>query len=76
MRYIKEKNPGFNEENLMVIDINNRNVRNEFKTMRTEFAKIPGVESVGVSTRVPGEWKGINEIQEGYSRVMVRSAIL
>ncbi len=63
MSFIKEKNLGFNEENLMVIDINNRNVRNEFKTMRAEFAKIPGVQSVGVSTRVPGEWKSINEVQ-------------
>lgn len=63
MNFIKEKNLGFNQENLMVIDINNRNVRNEFKTMRAEFAKIPGVQSVGVSTRVPGEWKGINEVQ-------------
>lgn len=63
MNYIKEKNLGFNQENLMVIDINNRNVRNEFKTMRAEFAKIPGVQSVGVSTRVPGEWKGIDEVQ-------------
>lgn len=63
MNYIKEKNLGFNQDNLMVIDINNRNVRNEFKTMRAEFAKIPGVQSVGVSTRVPGEWKGIDEVQ-------------
>lgn len=63
MNYIKEKNLGFNQQNLMVIDINNRNVRNEFKTMRAEFAKIPGVQSVGVSTRVPGEWKGIDEVQ-------------
>lgn len=63
MNFIKEKNLGFNDENLMVIDINNRNVRNEFKTMRAEFAKIPGVQSVGVSTRVPGEWKNIDEVQ-------------
>lgn len=63
MNFIKEKNLGFNEENLMVIDINNSRVRQEFKTMRAEFAKIPGVQSVGVSTRVPGEWKGINEVQ-------------
>lgn len=63
MTFIKEKNLGFNEENLMVIDINNRNVRNEFKTMRAEFARIPGVQSVGVSTRVPGEWKNIDEVQ-------------
>ena len=63
MKFIKEKNLGFNQENLMVIDINNRNVRENFKTMRTEFAKIPGVTEVGVSSRVPGEWKTIGEVE-------------
>lgn len=61
MTFIKERNLGFNEENLMVIDINNGAVRPVFKTMRSEFGKIPGVQSVGVASRVPGEWKGIDE---------------
>jgi putative ABC transport system permease protein len=62
MSFIKERDLGFNDENLMVIDINNGNVRRDFKAMRSEFESIPGVQSVGVSSRVPGEWKGINEI--------------
>ena len=62
MDFIKERDLGFNEENLMVIDINNGNVRRNFKAMRSEFESIPGVQSVGVSSRVPGEWKGISEI--------------
>jgi putative ABC transport system permease protein len=62
MNYIKDKNLGFDEHNLVVIDINNANVRSNFKAMRTELANVPGVESVSVSSRVPGEWKSIDEV--------------
>lgn len=63
MGYIKNKNLGFNEENLIVIDINNGRVRPVFKTMRNELSQIPGVEQVSVTSRVPGEWKTINEVK-------------
>lgn len=62
MNYIRNKNLGFNDDNLLVIDINNGAVRPVFKTMKNEFAQIPGVESVGVASRVPGEWKNINRV--------------
>ena len=62
MNYIKEKDLGFNDERLLVIDINNRNVRGVWRTMRSEFEAIPGVESVAVSSRVPGEWKTISKM--------------
>ena len=62
MNYIKERNLGFNEENLLVIDINNGDVRPIFKTMKNEFAQIPGVESVAVASRIPGEWKNISRV--------------
>lgn len=63
MNFIETQNLGFEKENLIVIDINNANVRNNFKAMRTEFEKIPGVQSVGVSSKVPGEWKNIGKVQ-------------
>lgn len=59
--FVQSKDVGFDKENLMVIDINNRNVRAQFQAMKSEFAAIPGVKSVGVSSRVPGEWKNIAE---------------
>lgn len=62
MNYIRTKNLGFNDDNLLVIDINNGAVRPVFKTMKNEFAQIPGVESVGVASRVPGEWKNITRV--------------
>ncbi|MFY0651000.1 MAG: ABC transporter permease [Cyclobacteriaceae bacterium] len=57
--FIQNTNIGFDKEQLLVIDINSGNVRRKFQTVKAKFAKIPGVSSVGVSTRVPGEWKNI-----------------
>ncbi|MFY0592104.1 ABC transporter permease [Roseivirga sp.] len=79
MSFIGNKDLGFDQSNLIVIDINNGGVRRDFKAIRTEYAKITGVESVGVSSRVPGEWKGINEVgvyitdQEGNLRDSINS---
>ena len=66
--FIQAKDMGFDKDKLLVIDINSGNVRRQFQTMKNEFEAIPGVESVGVSSRVPGEWKNINQF---YLRPMV-----
>lgn len=62
MDFIRTKDIGFNKEQLMVIDINSGNVRSQFETMKNEYLKIPGVQKVAVSTRVPGEWKNIRQL--------------
>ena len=62
MNYIKNKKMGFNFEGMLVVDINNGNVRRSFQAMKSEFAKVPGVQTVAVSSRVPGEWKNIVEV--------------
>ena len=62
MDFIRTKDIGFNKEQLMIIDINNGNVRRDFEAMKIEFSKIAGVEKVAVSSRVPGEWKNIQEV--------------
>lgn len=62
LNFIQNKDIGFDKEQLVVIDINSGNVRRSFQTMREEFAKIPGVLNVGVSSRVPGEWKQLREL--------------
>ncbi|MEP0369201.1 MAG: ABC transporter permease [Cyclobacteriaceae bacterium] len=62
LKFIQNKEMGFDQENLLVIDINSGNVRSKFQSMKNELAAIPGVESVGVSSRVPGEWKSIASI--------------
>lgn len=62
MDFIKEKNLGFDQSNLLVVDINNGAVRPVFKAMRNELSQITGVEGVSVTSRVPGEWKNIHEV--------------
>ncbi|MGB3468957.1 MAG: FtsX-like permease family protein, partial [Cyclobacteriaceae bacterium] len=62
LNFIQDKDIGFSKEKLLVIDINSGEVRRQFRTVKDQFEKIPGVERVGVSSRVPGEWKTINEV--------------
>jgi putative ABC transport system permease protein len=46
---------------MVVVDINSGNVRARFDAMKQEIAKLPGVQDVAVSSRVPGEWKSITQ---------------
>jgi putative ABC transport system permease protein len=38
-------------------------VRRGAETIKTEYAKIPGVRSVSVTSRVPGEWKVVPKVK-------------
>ena len=62
LNFIRTKDIGFNKDRLMIIDINNGDVRSQFRTLKNEYSKIPGVQHVAVSTRVPGEWKNIRQL--------------
>lgn len=62
MRYIQDKRLGFNQDHLVVIDINSGGVRSSFAAMKNDFLRIPDVKNVSVSSRVPGEWKNIVEL--------------
>lgn len=57
LNYLREKDLGFSHDNLLVIDVNSRNLRRNFETVKSEFGKPPEVLRVTASTRVPGEWK-------------------
>ncbi|MEQ8303718.1 MAG: FtsX-like permease family protein [Cyclobacteriaceae bacterium] len=57
LNFVREKELGFDEENLVTVDINSGILRRQFETIKNEFLKIPEVEAVTVSSRVPGEWK-------------------
>lgn len=63
MKYVNTKDMGFNKEKLMVIDINSGKVRNGADVIKTEFGKLPGVQSVTLSSRVPGEWKNLPQVK-------------
>jgi len=62
MRFLEQKNLGFTRDQMVVVDINSGKVRRDFETIKAGYAQIPGVESVSVTTRVPGEWKTIPNV--------------
>ncbi|UZR93707.1 ABC transporter permease [Chondrinema litorale] len=57
MQYIKDKDLGFDKDLMLVADINSGLVRVNFQTLKNEYGKIPEVQKISVSSRVPGEWK-------------------
>lgn len=63
MKYVDTADMGFNKQQLLVVDINSGLVRRSAETIKTEFSKIPGVTSVSVTSRVPGEWKVIPKVK-------------
>jgi putative ABC transport system permease protein len=63
MKYIGNKNLGFNKEQLVVVDINSGSVRNSADLIQHEFAKLAQVKEVSVTSRVPGEWKNLRKVK-------------
>ena len=63
MKYVNTANMGFNKEQLVIVDINSRAVRQGAETIKTEYTKIAGVTSVSATSRVPGEWKVITKVK-------------
>ncbi len=63
MKYVDTADMGFNKEQLLVVDINSGAVRRGAETIKAEYAKIPNVKSVSVTSRVPGEWKIIPKVK-------------
>ena len=63
MKYVNTTDMGFNKEQLLVVDINSGAVRRGAETIKTEYAKLPSVKSVSVSSRVPGEWKVLPQVK-------------
>lgn len=63
MQYIQEKDLGFNQDQLVVVDINSGKVREGFQTIKDGYSKLSAVKSVSVSSRVPGEWKVLPEVE-------------
>lgn len=60
--FVQNTRLGFNEDELVIVDINDYRVRSGFESVKAEFAGIPGVEHVSVSNRIPGDWKTIPRV--------------
>ncbi|HEY0744029.1 MAG TPA: ABC transporter permease [Chryseosolibacter sp.] len=63
VRFLNNTDLGFNKELMVVIDVNVQKARSNFEWVKNEMSKIPAVQSVSVSSRVPGEWKTITRIK-------------
>lgn len=76
LNYMREKELGFDVDNLVTIDINSSIQRNQFEAIKNEYARLPEVQSVTVSSRVPGEWKSfpvasVNLIEQSINEDMI-----
>lgn len=63
IQFIQQKRLGFDSEQTVVIDINTGSVRKVLPTVKQAFADHSAVRAISVSSRVPGEWKEIEEIE-------------
>jgi putative ABC transport system permease protein len=63
VKYMNNKDLGFNKDLLLVVDINSGKVRRDAETIQAEFSKISTVKDVSVTSRVPGEWKTIPTVK-------------
>ena len=69
-KYMKNKDLGFNKKNLLIIAIQNKEVRSILESFKNELLKIQGVASTGASSMVPGEMYLFNTgiYPEGFTR--------
>ena len=57
LQFMQNKALGFDMEGIVTVDINSGALRSQFQAIKQEFAQLPEVQAVSVSSRVPGEWK-------------------
>lgn len=62
MTFLQQADLGYDEDQLIAVDINDGNVRNNFRTITAEYASLSEVVDVSVSSNVPGDWKSITQI--------------
>ncbi len=63
VRFLNNTDLGFDKELMVVIDVNVQKARSNFEWVKNEMSKIPAVQSVSVTSRVPGEWKTLQRIK-------------
>lgn len=63
VRYVQNKDLGFNQELLVVMDINSGAIRRAAPTIVSEIGNLPKVKNVATTSRVPGEWKNLPSVK-------------
>jgi len=68
LRYMKNKNLGFDKENILVVRTSDGPARESIESIKQEFKKIPGVLNAGLASQVPGSEANISPfVPEGFS---------
>jgi putative ABC transport system permease protein len=60
IHFMKEKDLGFNKSNKMVLDLSNSEYEKRYPVLKTVLERLPEVESVSVSSAIPGKFGGTN----------------
>ncbi|MFC1492505.1 ABC transporter permease [candidate division KSB1 bacterium] len=69
MDYMRNKDFGFNGENVIAIPLRSRETVKSIPTLKDELKSNPAIQSVGVATGLPGWGAGYNDfLPEGFSR--------
>jgi len=69
LAYMKNKNPGFNKEQVVVLPFRDKDLRNSLHTIKTELKGQSGIVSVAVSSDIPGQYPQLNSKHpEGFPR--------
>jgi putative ABC transport system permease protein len=63
VRYLNNSDLGFNKDMMVVIDVNVGRARTNFEWVKSEMQKIPAVQQISVTSRVPGEWKTFRRVK-------------
>ena len=63
VNYLNHADLGLNKNLLVVIDVNTFKARENFEAVKAEMARIPAVQEVSVTSRVPGEWKTMRTLK-------------
>ena len=67
--FLKNINLGFNKEHVVVIQLNDDNLKEKYETIKSELLSIPSVKSVSASSDYPGmELDGWGFFLEGYDK--------
>jgi putative ABC transport system permease protein len=70
VRFLNNTDLGFDKDLMVVIDVNVPAARENFQSVKNEMSRIPAVQHVSVTSRVPGEWKTIPRIKEERREVL------
>ncbi|MGB6866347.1 MAG: ABC transporter permease [Candidatus Aminicenantaceae bacterium] len=68
LKFMKNKNLGFEKENVIVVEVRDRSMQQSLDSIKAEIQKISGVLSISSSSLVPGQEPSVQPfIPEGYT---------